>query len=43
MIKFLLGETKTLKFRVTNSEGEDFTIQEASYKLYKANQLLDER
>ena len=43
MIKFLLGETKTLKFKVTNSEGEDFTIQEANYKLYKANELVDER
>lgn len=33
MIRFLLGEIRTIKFMVHSTKGDDFTIQEASWTL----------
>lgn len=42
MIKFLLGESRPLEFEITHANGEPFVISEATYELYKDNEIIEQ-
>lgn len=42
MIKFLLGESRELEFEITHINNEDFIIREATYELYKENEIVEQ-
>lgn len=42
MIKFLLGESRSLEFEITHANNEQFIITEATYEMYKDNEIIEE-
>lgn len=42
MIKFLLGESRPLEFEITHANGDPFVITDATYELYKGNEIIDQ-
>ena len=42
MIKFMLGESRSLEFEISHKDNVQFIISDAKYELYKNNELIKE-